>query len=154
MAVHKGKILRSAPLGGGVRRPRFRVPRPIVQGACFDLLAPRDSRRTIMVRSAVSIRVDNQRSFDADRQCIVQSPVNQTADTWQSMAQAFFNDSATAARVTQSRRHVLDTAFRVSAPRRQIADSAQQIQRVTGCSIDAGLTVFNVIINEQHEIRT
>lgn len=154
MAVHKGKIIRPAPVGGGIRRPQFRVSRPTLQGAYFDLLAPRDSRRTIMVQTKTSIRVSNQHNLKAGVQSIVINRLNQNSDAWQVLAQALQQTSSSALRITHPRQHALDTAFRISAPRSLVADSAQNLKQTVARTAEAGLTVFNVIINEQHEIQT
>ncbi len=49
---------------------------------------------------------------------------------------------------------MLDTALRVSGSREVTADTAQHLEQQFDRSADAGLTIFNVIINEEHEIKT
>ena len=154
MAVHKGKIIRTVPVGGGVRRPQFAKSLAPVQGTYFDLLAPRDSRRTIMVQAASSVRVENLRGFECDQQSIVLNQLNQVVDTWSAIAQAFQQTATAAVRVTHSRQHSLDAAIRVSGSRGVTADSTQHLQHSIDRTAEAGLTIFNVIINEQHEIQS
>jgi len=154
VAAHKGKIIRPTPVGGGIRSPQFMEQRPPVKGAYFDLLSPRDSRRTIVIHAKSSIRITAQRGFRSDQQCIVLNRLHQNIDIWQAIAQAFRQSSASAVRVTHPRQHTLDTALRISGSRARIADSAQHVQQTIDRVADAGLTVFNVIINEHHEIQS
>ncbi|MEE9367973.1 MAG: hypothetical protein V3V05_03810 [Pontiella sp.] len=154
MAAHKGKIISPVPVGGGIRRPQFMESRPPMLGAYFDLLAPRDSRRTIVVQTTTSIRVTSQRVFECDQQSIVLNQLNQDADTWMAIDQAFRQSPATAVRVTHPCQYSLDTAFQISGSRGLVVDSAQHLQQATERTAEVGLIVFNVIINEQHEIQT
>jgi hypothetical protein len=125
-----------------------------VQGTYFDLLTPRDSRRTIIVLAASSVRVANLRDFECDQQSIVLNQRNQVVDTLSAIAQAFLQSSVAAVRVTHPCQHSLDAALRIRGSLGMSADSAQHLQHSIARTAEAGLTIFNVIINEQHEIQT
>ena len=153
MAVHKGAIIRPAVIGG-TRRPEFQVNLPPVQGAYFDLFGPRDQRRTIVILADTSVRASNQRSTVTDSQVIVAGRIERDADTWLFIPQAFEQLIFAAVRVTHPRQALLDTALRISGSRALTADTAQHLEQQFGRSADAGLTIFNVIINEEHEIQT
>ena len=107
-----------------------------------------------MVQTKTSIRISNQHHLKAGVQSIVINRLNQNSDAWQVLAQALQQTSSTAVRITHPRQQVLDTAFRISAPRSLVADSAQNLKQTVARTAEAGLIVFNVIINEQHEIQT
>ena len=153
MAVHKGAIIRPDVIRG-TRRPEFQVNLPPVQGAYFDLFGPRDQRRTIVIQADTSVRASNQRTMVADSQVIVAGRIELDSDTWLFIPQAFQQLAFAAVRVTHPRQALLDTALRISGSRALIADTAQHLEQQFGRSIDAGLTIFNVIINEEHEIQT
>ena len=153
MAAHKGAIIRPAVIRG-IRRPEFQLNLPAVRGAYFDLFGPRDQRRTIVIQADASIRASNQRSSMADNQVIVAGRIERDADTWLIIPQAFGQLAFAAVRVTHPRQAMLDTALRISGSRALTADTAQHLEQQFGRSADAGLTIFNVIINEEHEIQT
>jgi hypothetical protein len=153
VAVHKGAIIRPAVIRG-IRRPEFQVNLPPVQGAYFDLFGPRDQRRTIVIQADASVRASNQRSTVADNQVIVAGRIERSSDTWLIIPQAFEQLAFTAVRVTHPRQAMLDTALTISGSRALTADTAQHLEQQFGRSADAGLTIFNVIINEEHEIQT
>jgi hypothetical protein len=153
VAVHKGAIVIPAVIRGS-RRPEFQVNLPPVQGAYFDMFGPRDQRRTIVIQADASIRASNQRSLVADNQAIVVGNIERNSDTWLIIPQAFEQLSFAAIRVTHPREAMLDTALRISGFRALTADTGQRLEQQFGRSADAGLTIFNVIINEEHEIQT
>jgi len=125
-----------------------------VSGAYFDLFGPRDQRRTIVIQADASIRASNQRSSMADNQVIVAGDIERDSDTWLIIPQAFEQLVSAAVRVTHPRQAMLDTALRISGTRALTVDTAQHLEQQFGRSADAGLTIFNVIINEEHEIQT
>jgi len=153
VAAHKGAIIRPAIIRG-TRRPEFQVNLPPVQGAFFDLFGPRDQRRTIVIQADASVRASNQRSMMADSQAIVAGNIQRDSDTWLIIPQAFEQLAFAAVRVTHPRQAMLDTALRISGFRALTADTAQHLEQQFGRSADTGLTIFNVIINEEHEIQT
>jgi len=153
VAVHKGAIIRPAVIRG-IRRPEFQVNLPPVQGACFDLFGPRDQRRTVVIQADASIRASNRRSSMTDHQIVVEGRMERDADTWLVIPQAFEQLVSAAVRVTHHRQAMLDTALRISGFRELTADTAQHLEQQFDRSADAGLTIFNVIINEEHEIQT
>lgn len=153
MAVHKGTIIRSAVIRG-IRRPEFQVNLPPVQGAYFDLFGPRDQRRTVVIQADASVRASNRRSMVADSQVIVAANIERNSDTWLIIPQAFEQMVSAAIRVTHPREAMLDTSLRISGYRALTVDTAQLLEQQFGRSADAGLTIFNVIINEEHEIQT
>ena len=153
MAVHKGAIIRPAVIRG-TRRPEFQVNLPPVQGAYFDLFGPRDQRRTIVIEADASVRASNQRSMMTDSQAIVAGNIERNSDTWLIIPQVFEQLAFAAVRVTHPREAMLDTALRISGFQALTADTAQHLEQQFGRSADAGLTIFNVIINEEHEIQT
>jgi hypothetical protein len=153
VAVHKGAIIRPAVIRG-TRRPEFQVNLPPVQGAYFDLFGPRDQRRTIVIQADASVRASNQRSMVADSQAIVVGNIEGDSDTWLIIPQAFEQLTFAAVRVTHPRQAMLDTALRISGYRALTADTGQRLEQQFGRSADAGLAIFNVIINEEHEIQT
>jgi hypothetical protein len=125
-----------------------------MQGAFFDLFGPRDQRRTIVILSDASVRASNQRTMVADSQAIVAGNIERNPDTWLIIPQAFEQLAFAAVRVTHPREAMLDTALRITGSRALTADTAQHLEQQFGRSADAGLTIFNVIINEEHEIQT
>ncbi len=153
MAVHKGAIIRPAVIRG-IRRPEFQVNLPPVKGAYFDLFGPRDQRRTVVILADASVRASNQRLSVADNQVIVAGRIERDSDTWLIILQAFEQLASAAVRVMHPRQAMLDTALRVSGSREVTADTAQHLEQQFDRSADAGLTIFNVIINEEHEIKT
>jgi hypothetical protein len=153
VAVHKGAIIRPAVIQGS-RRPEFQANLPPVSGAYFDLFGPRDQRRTVVIQADASVRASNQRSMVADSQVIVAANIERDSDTWLIIPQAFEQMVSAAIRVTHPREAMLDTALRISGYRALTADTAQHLEQQFGRSADAGLTIFNVIINEEHEIQT
>ena len=153
MAAHKGVIVRPAVIRG-IRRPEFQVNLPTVSGAYFDLFGPRDQRRTIVIQADASVRTSNQHSTVADSQVIVAANIDRDSDTWLIIPQAFEQLAFAAVRVTHPREAMLDTALRISGFRELTADTAQHLEQQFDRSADAGLTIFNVIINEEHEIQT
>jgi len=153
VAAHKGAIIRPAVIRG-TRRPEFQVNLPPVRGAYFDLFGPRDQRRTIVIQADASVRASNQRSTVTDNQVIVAGNIERNSDTWLFIPQAFEQLAFAAVRVTHPRQAMLDTALRISGSRALTADTAQHLEQQFGRSADAGLTIFNVIINEEHEIQT
>jgi hypothetical protein len=153
VAVHKGAIVIPAVIRG-TRRPEFQVNLPPVQGAFFDLFGPRDQRRTIVIQADASVRASNQRSMVADSQAIVAGNIERDSDTWLIIPQAFEQLAFAAIRVTHPWKAKLDTALRISGFRASTADTAQHLEQQFGRSADARLTIFNVIINEEHEIQT
>lgn len=153
MAAHKGDIIRPAVIRG-IRRPEFQVNLPPVQGAYFDLFGPRDQRRTVVIHADASVRASNQRSTVADNQVIVAGRIERSSDTWLFIPQAFEQLASAAVRVTHPRQALLDTGLRISGSWALTADTAQHLEQQFGRSADAGLTIFNVIINEEHEIQT
>ena len=153
MAVHKGAIIRPTVIRG-IRRPEFQVNLPPVSGAYFDLFGPRDQRRTIVIQADASVRTSNQHSSVADNQVIVAGNIERNFDTWLIIPQAFEQLVFAAVRVTHPRQAMLDTALWISGSRALAADTAQHLEQQFARSADAGLTIFNVIINEEHEIQT
>lgn len=153
MAVHKGAIIRPAVIRG-IRRPEFQVNLPPVSGAYFDLFGPRNQRRTIVIQADASVRASNHRSAVTDHQAIVAGNIERDADTWLIIPQAFEQLVFAAVIVTHPRQAFLDTALRISGFRALTADTAQHLEQQFARSADAGLTIFNVIINEEHEIQT
>lgn len=153
MAVHKGAIIRPTVIRG-IRRPEFQVNLPPVSGAYFDLFGPRDQRRTIVIQADASVRTSDQHSSVADNQVIVAGNIERNFDTWLIIPQAFEQLVSAAVRVTHPRQAMLDTALRISGSRALTADTAQHLEQQFARSTDAGLTIFNVIINEEHEIQT
>lgn len=153
MVVHKGAIIRSAVIRG-IRRPEFQVNLPPVQGAYFDLFGPRDQRRTIVILSDASVRASNQQTMVADSQAIVAGYIERNLDTWLIILQAFEQLAFATVRVTHPRQAMLDTSLMISGFQALTADTAQHLEQQFGRYADAGLTIFNVIINEEHEIQT
>jgi len=97
--------------------------------------------------------VFGQSRVDTDLQ-LIRNSSNRKSDTWLFIPQAFEQLAFAAVRVTHPRQAMLDTALRVSGSRALTADTAQHLEQQFGRSADAGLTIFNVIINEEHEIQT
>ncbi len=153
MAVHKGTIIRPAVIRG-TRRPEFQVNLPPVQGAYFDLFGSRDQRRTIVIQVDASVRASIQCSTVADSKAIVAGNIERDSDTWLIIPQAFEQLAFAAVRVTHPREAMLDTVLQISGFRALTADTVQHLEQQFGRSADAGLTIFNVIINEEHEIQT
>ena len=153
MAVHKGAIIIPAVIRG-IRRPEFQVNLPPVSGAYFDLFGPRDQRRTIVIQADASVRAWNQHSSVADNQVIVAGDIERNSDTWLIIPQVFEQLAFAAVRVTHPRQAMLDTALRISGSRALTTDTAQHLEQQFARSADAGLTIFNVIINEEHKIQT
>ena len=91
---------------------------------------------------------------DTDLQLSIRNSLIRSSDTWLIIPQAFQQLASAAVRVTHPRQAMLDTALRISGSRALTADIAQHLEQQFGRSADAGLTIFNVIINEEHEIQT
>lgn len=100
------------------------------------------------------ILVFGQPRIDADLQLIIRNSFIKSSDTWLIIPQAFEQLAYTAVRVTHPRETMLDTALRISGFQALTADTTQHLEQQFGRSADAGLTIFNVIINEEHEIQT
>lgn len=98
--------------------------------------------------------VFGQPQVDTDLQLFIRNSFIRSSDTWQIIPQAFEQLAFAAVRVTHPRQALLDTALRISGSRALFADTAQHLEQQFGRSADAGLTIFNVIINEEHEIQT
>jgi hypothetical protein len=107
-----------------------------------------------MVQTQTAVQVTNQCGLSSDQQIIVLNRMNQDTDTWQAIALVFQQSSVAAVRVTHPYQYFLDAALRIGGSRRITADSVQHIQHSIDRTAEAGLIVFNVIINEQHEIQT
>ncbi len=98
--------------------------------------------------------VFGQPQVNTDLQVLIRNSLIKSSDTWLIIPQAFEQLAFAAVRVTHPRQAMLDTALRISGSRALTADTAQHLEQQFGRSADAGLTIFNVIINEEHEIQT
>ncbi len=92
--------------------------------------------------------------MDTDLQLLIRNSFIKSSDTWLIIPQAFEQLISTTIRVTHLRRALLDTSCRVRGSQAFIADTIQHLEQQFDRSADAGLTIFNVIINEEHEIQT
>jgi hypothetical protein len=152
VAEHKGIISRPAVLRG-IRKPEFQATLPSVKGAYFDLFGPRDLRRTIVILADTSVRASKLNVSATDHLVLVTNRLKQDADTWLVIPRAFQQMGSAAVRVTHPQEALLDTAVRVSGSRGWFADTSQQLDQSFNRSADTGQILFNVIINEQHEIQ-
>ncbi len=98
--------------------------------------------------------VFGQPQVDTDLQLLIRNSFIRSSDTWLIIPKAFEQLAFAAVRVTHPQKAMLDTALRISGSRVLTADIAQHLEQQFGRSTDAGLTIFNVIINEEHEIQT
>lgn len=98
--------------------------------------------------------VFGQPRIDADLRLLIRNSFIKSTDTWLIIPQAFEQLAFAAVRVTHPRQAMLDIALRISGSRALTADTAQHLEQQFARSADAGLTIFNVIINEEHEIQT
>ena len=89
-----------------------------------------------------------------DCQLVVRNNIAQSIRTQLIIQRMFQQLISTTIRVIHLRRALLDTSFRVSGSQAFVADTAQHLEQQFNRSADAGLTIFNVIINEEHEIQT
>jgi hypothetical protein len=106
------------------------------------------------VGSDVRVLVCGKRRLDGDLQQIIRNEIEVPIDLQLAIAWALHQSSSAAVRVTHSRQHSLDTALRISGSRGLVSDSAQRLLHSIDRTAEAELTIFNVIINEQHEIQS
>lgn len=98
--------------------------------------------------------VFGQRRMDMDLQLLIRNSFIKSSDTCLIIPQAFEQLAFAVIRVTHPRQAMLDTALHISGFRVLTGDTAQHLEQQFGRFADAGLTIFNVIINEEHEIQT
>jgi hypothetical protein len=89
-----------------------------------------------------------------DCQLIVRNNIAQSIRAQLIIQQMFQQLISTTIRVTHLRQALLDTSFRVSGSQGFVADTAQHLEQGFDRYADGKQTIFNVIINEEHEIQT
>lgn len=110
--------------------------------------------RSLYNQSDIRCFVFNRPQILSDCQLFILNSIARQSDVRLAVNQNFLQMILTTVRVTHSRQALLETFLRISAFRELTADTAQHLEQRFGHSADAGLTIFNVIINEEHEIQT
>lgn len=110
--------------------------------------------RSLHNQSDLRCFVFNQPQILSDCQLSILNSIARQSDVRLAVNKNFLRLMLTVVWVTHSRQALLDTFLRISGLRELTADTAQHLEQRFGHSADAGLTIFNVIINEEHEIQT
>ncbi len=87
-------------------------------------------------------------------QMVVRNTIDHVSDTSLAVGQIFLQLASASVWVTHPRQFLLDTSIQVNGFQELIADTAQHLEQSFDRYADGKQTIFNVILNEEHEIQT